>query len=315
MAETMAIQTDGLQKYFGDVKAVDGVSISASKGKVVALLGPNGAGKTTIINLLTTQLIQDSGRATVMGFNTVESPKDVRRRLGITFQETSVDPALTGVQVLHFSGELYGMKRRERKVRATELLEMVGLTDAAKRKTKTYSGGMKRRLELARSLMNTPDVLVLDEPTLGLDPQTRAKIWEYITRLKEEFGMTLLLTTHYMDEAEQLSDHVYIIDHGKIVREGRADELIRDLGDDTVRLQGTGDISSFVKELEKLAYIQSVHSSGGESMHLGVDSGQKRVPGILALAASCGFTISEVAIDRPNLGDVFFGVTGREIQE
>jgi len=315
MAETMALQTVGLKKYFGDVKAVDGISINASRGNVVALLGPNGAGKTTTINLLTTQLLPDGGTATVMGYDAVTSPKEVRRRLGITFQETSVDLALTGVQVLHFSGELYGMKRRAIKARATELLEMVGLTDAAKRKTKTYSGGMKRRLELVRSLMNTPDVLFLDEPTLGVDPQTRAKIWEYITRLKDEFGMTLLLTTHYMDEAEKLSDYVYIIDHGKVVKEGRADELIREFGDDTVRLRGAGEMATFAEQLEKQGYVQSVSTSDGESMHLGVDSGQKRVPEILALAAENGFAVSEVGIDRPNLGDVFFGVTGREIRE
>ena len=261
MSDMMAIQVKDLKKHFGDVKAVDGISIEASRGKIVALLGPNGAGKTTTINLLTTQILPDGGTAKVMGYDVVEHPQQVRGRIGVTFQETSVDAALTGIQVLRFSGELNGMQRRAINVRANELLEMVGLTGAAKRKTKTYSGGMKRRLELARSLMNTPDVLILDEPTLGLDPQTRAKIWEYIDHLKEELGMTLLLTTHYMDEAEQLSDYVYIIDHGRIVKEGKPDELVREIGDDSIRLQGAGNI------------------------------------------------------DRPNLGDVFFSVTGRAIRE
>ncbi len=315
MADTVAIQTCDLKKHFGEVKAVDGISIEASRGKIVALLGPNGAGKTTTINLLTTQLLPDAGTAKVMGFDVVENPKEVRKRVGITFQETSVDLALTGLQVLHFSGELYGMKRRDIKTRAAELLDMVGLTDAAKRKSKTYSGGMKRRLELARSLMNTPDVLVLDEPTLGLDPQTRARIWEYIGHLKDDLGMTLLLTTHYMDEAEKLADYVYIIDGGKIVKEGVTDKLIHELGSDTVRLLGSGETDTFKASLGEQDYVQSLNSSEGGSIHIGVDSGQKRVPGILALAAECGFVVSEVGIDRPNLGDVFFSVTGREIRD
>ena len=315
MADTIAIQTEDLKKYFGDVKAVDGISIKALKGNVVALLGPNGAGKTTTINLLTTQMLPDSGTARVMGFDVVENPKQIRGRVGITFQETSIDTALTGTQILRFSGELYGMKRRDIKTRAEELLELVDLTDVAKRKSKTYSGGMKRRLELARSLMNSPDVLVLDEPTLGLDPQTRAKVWEYIMHLKEELGMTLLLTTHYMEEAEQLSDYVFIIDHGKVVKEGKPDELIRALGDDTVRLQGEGKITAFADKLKEQSYTQSLNLSGKKTLHIGVDSGQTRVPEILILAAGCGFTVSEVSIDRPSLGDVFFGATGREIRE
>ena len=165
MAEDIAIRTTNLKKHFQEVKAVDGVSIEAATGSVVALLGPNGAGKTTTINLLTTQLIPDNGTAEVMGYDVVKEPRKVRSSIGITFQETSVDVALTGAQVLSFSGELHGMKRRDIKQRTVELLEMVGLSGAAKRKTATYSGGMKRRLELARSLMSSPDVLVLDEPT------------------------------------------------------------------------------------------------------------------------------------------------------
>lgn len=315
MAEQIAIRTKDLKKYFNDVKAVDGVSLQAPKGSIIALLGPNGAGKTTTINLLTTQLIPDTGSAEIMGFDVVKNAKEVRRRVGITFQETSVDPALTGLQVLYFSGELYGMKKKDIREKAKQLMVMVGLTEAAKRKAGTYSGGMKRRLELARSLMNSPDVLVLDEPTLGLDPQTRAKIWEYIKELKEERGMTLLLTTHYMDEAEQLSDYVYILDNGKIVREGRPEDLIRELGDDTVRLSGEGDADTFASKLGEQDYVQALSRSDDESFHIGVDAGQKRLPPILALAAETGFTVCEVGIDRPSLGDVFFSATGREIRE
>jgi len=315
MAEQIAIRTKDLKKYFNDVKAVDGVSLQAPKGSIIALLGPNGAGKTTTINLLTTQLIPDSGSAEIMGFDVEQNAKEVRRRVGITFQETSVDPALTGLQVLYFSGELYGMKKKDIREKAKQLMGMVGLMDAAKRKAGTYSGGMKRRLELARSLMNSPDVLVLDEPTLGLDPQTRAKIWEHIKELKEERGVTLLLTTHYMDEAEQLSDYVYIIDNGKIVREGRPEDLIRELGDDTVRLSGEGDADTFESNLGEQDYVQALSRSDDESFHIGVDAGQKRLPQILALAAETGYTVREVGIDRPSLGDVYFSATGREIRE
>ena len=315
MADALAAKTDGLRKYFGDVKAVDGITIEAAKGSVVALLGPNGAGKTTTINLLTTQLLPDEGTAQVMGYDVVKNAKEVRHLVGITFQETSVDPALTGIQVLSFSGELYSMKKKDIKARAKELLELVGLTDAAKRKTKTYSGGMKRRLELARALMASPKVLVLDEPTLGLDPQTRAKVWEFINQLKEASGMTLLMTTHYMEEAEKLSDFVYIIDNGRVVREGKPEDLIRGLGSDTVRLVGDGDADAFTARLEKQDYVQTLSCSAGELIHIGVDAGNKRVPQILALAAEAGFTIREVGIDRPTLGDVFFQATGSEIRE
>lgn len=315
MADTMAIQADGLRKYFGEVKAVDGISIRAAEGSVVALLGPNGAGKTTTINLLTTQLLPDEGTVQIMGLDVVKEAKKVRSLVGITFQETSVDQALTGKQVLIFSGELYGMKKRSIKAKVEELLDMVGLTDAANRKTKTYSGGMKRRLEVARALMNSPDVLVLDEPTLGLDPQTRAKVWDFIKHLKDERGMALLMTTHYMEEAEKLSDYVYIIDGGRIVREGKAEDLIPEQGEDTVRLVGEGDTDAFTAKLGEQDYVQTLNFSGGELMHIGVDDGHKRVPRILALAVETGFSVREVRIDRPTLGDVFFSATGREIRE
>lgn len=315
MADTPAIKTEGLKKNFGDVKAVDGISIEVAKGSVVALLGPNGAGKTTTINLLTTQLLPDEGSAMIMGNDVVKKPKKVRNLVGITFQETSVDPALTGMQVLSFAGELYSMKKKSIRAKMKELLEMVGLTHAAKRKTKTYSGGMKRRLEIARALMNSPAILVLDEPTLGLDPQTRVKVWEFIRHLKDESGMTLLMTSHYMEEAEKLSDYVYIIDNGKIVREGKPEDLIRELGDDTVRLSGEGDAGAFLAKLSEQDFVQALNCSGSELIHIGVDSGQKRIPQILGLAAETDFVVREVGIDRPTLGDVFFSATGREIRE
>jgi len=315
MKEEMAIEARNLKKHFGKIAAVDGIDIEGHKGTVIALLGPNGAGKTTTVKLLTTQLLPDEGQALVMGYDAAAEPHEVRKRIGITFQETSIDEALTGQQVLEFTGELYGLKRRQNKIRTGELLEMVGLSDAARRKTSTYSGGMKRRLELARSLMNTPDVLILDEPTLGLDPQTRKKVWEYLMFLKEHKRMTILLTTHYLDEAEQISDFVYIIDYGKVVKAGKAENLIRELGNDTIRLEGEGDAGSLKDQLGTVAFIQSLSISEDNILHVGVDSGQQRVPQILELAAQSGFNVSEVGIDRPDLGDVFFSAVGREIRE
>jgi len=311
----MAIEARNLKKHFGKIAAVDGIDIEGQKGSVIALLGPNGAGKTTTVKLLTTQLLPDEGQALVMGYDAAAEPREVRKRIGITFQETCVDEALSGQQVLEFTGELYGLKRRQNKIRTGELLEMVGLSDAARRKTSTYSGGMKRRLELARSLMNTPDVLILDEPTLGLDPQTRKKVWEYLMFLKEHKRMTILLTTHYLDEAEQISDFVYIIDYGKVVKAGKAENLIRELGNDTIRLEGEGDAGSLKDQLGTVAFIQSLSISEDNILHVGVDSGQQRVPQILELAAQSGFNVSEVGIDRPDLGDVFFSAVGREIRE
>ncbi len=315
MNNSFAIKVKDLKKTFGDVNAVNGLSFNIEKGKIIALLGPNGAGKTTTINILTTQISSDSGSANIMNFDVKTESKKVRKKIGVTFQETSIDTALTGKQVLSFSGELYGMKRKEIKSRCKMLLDMVELTDAANRKSKTYSGGMKRRLELARSLMNTPEVLILDEPTLGLDPQTRSKIWQYIRELNKNKGMTILMTTHYMDEAEKLADHVYIIDKGTIVKQGVPQELIKDLGNDTIRIKGSGDHSNFEKELISKGYVKTVTVSKGNIIHIGVTSGQTQLPEIFKLAMDNQFNIKEVEIDQPNLGDVFFNVTGKEIKE
>ena len=315
MNNSLVIEVKDIKKGFGEIKAVDGISINIAKGKIIALLGPNGAGKTTTINLLTTQLKPDSGFVKIMGFDSIKESKSIRKNIAVTFQETSIDLELTGKQILNFSGELYGMKKKEIKKKTEELLEMVDLTEAKNRKTKTYSGGMKRRLELVRSLMHSPKVLVLDEPTLGMDPQTRKKIWEYIVMLKEQRNMTILLTTHYLDEAEQLSDYVYIIDQGRIVQEGEASELIKDLGTDTIRLNGNGNIEDFTNQIENLSYVKLVNSNHVNSLHIGVDSGQKRAAELLKIALERQFSVHEIEIVTPNLGDVFYNATGNEIRE
>jgi ABC-2 type transport system ATP-binding protein len=242
----IAIETKELTKrYSKEVLAVDKVDLSIPNNTIYALLGPNGAGKTTLISMLITLITPTAGSANVIGFDVVRQASEVRRRIGVTFQDMVLDEDLTGRQVLDYHGRLYRQGKRQRQGKITELLALVELEDAADRRVKTYSGGMKRRLELVRGLMTEPDVLFLDEPTLGLDPQNRANIWDYIKNLKKKNGLTLLLTTHYMDEAEQLADRVGIIDHGHIVIEGTSRQLIDQMGADTILVSGRGNSEKF----------------------------------------------------------------------
>ncbi len=236
-----AVEATQLGKTFGDdIRAVDSLDLLVARNTTYALLGPNGAGKTTTISILTTLVEPTAGSARINGLDVVREAAKGRRENGVTFQEMVLDDALTGRQVLDYHGRLYGMPASERRARGDELLELVELSDAANRRSKDYSGGMKRRLELARALMTVPRVLFLDEPTLGLDPQGRAKIWDYIRDLKQRTELTVLLTTHYLDEAQQLADRVGIMDHGRLVVEGAPATLIDALGADTIRVLGIG---------------------------------------------------------------------------
>jgi len=310
-----AIEARGLVKRYGEeVLAVDGVDLSIPANRIYGLLGPNGAGKTTTISILTTLLEPTAGEAKVLGLDVVKQAGDVRQRVGVTFQEMVLDDELTGRQVLDYHGRLYRMGKAERKAKTEELLALVELEEAAKRKAKTYSGGMKRRLELARALMTTPEVLFLDEPTLGLDPQTRARIWDYLRALKEEGGMTLLLTTHYMDEAEELADTVGIIDRGKLVAEGTPKALIEEMGADTIHVIGEGDREAFVENLSALPFAQTV-DVGRTVIQVGVDSGSKRLVEIIAQATHSAFAIQDITVAKPSLGDVFLKSTGRRLRD
>lgn len=311
----LAIQTERLTKrYEADVLAVDQLDLGVQSNTIYALLGPNGAGKTTTLSVLTTLIEPTSGSAKVQGFDVVKQAKEVRRRIGVTFQEMVLDDDLTGRQVLDYHGRLYDQGRTHRRRKIDELLGLVELEEAADRKANTYSGGMKRRLELARGLMTDPEVLFLDEPTLGLDPQTRTRVWEYINHLKERQGMTLMLTTHYMDEAEQLADRVGIIDRGRIIIEGTPQELIDAMGADGIRMSGTGDGQKFGAEAQNLSYVQTVDVSDG-LIWLGVDSGNRRLAEVVTLATSMGFGIEDVSVSKPKLGDVFLKYTGRDLRD
>ena len=311
----LAIEVRGLVKRYNEkVLAVDGVDLSIPFNTIYALLGPNGAGKTTTISVLTTLLEPTHGNAKVLGLDVAKQASEVRKRIGVTFQEMVLDDDLTGRQVMDYHGQLYSMSRDTRQAKIEELLALVELDEAADRQAKTYSGGMKRRLELARALMTTPEVLFLDEPTLGLDPQTRVVIWDYLRTLKEESGMTLLLTTHYMDEAEEMADFVGIIDMGKLVTEGTPQALIEKMGADTIHVIGEGDRDGFVEKIKALPFVQTVNV-GRTVIQIGVDSGSRRLVEVISQATDNGFIVEDVSVAKPGLGEVFLKYTGRRLRD
>ena len=318
-----AIETNLLVKTYpskngAPVVALRGVSFAVRQGDIYALLGPNGAGKTTLISILTTLAPPTSGRACVAGFDVVTQTAEVRRRLGVTFQEIVLDADLTGRHVLDFHARLYGLDRPTRRQRIDALARLVELSDVLDRKAGTYSGGMKRRLELARGLLSSPQVLFLDEPTQGLDPQNRASIWRYIRRLRDEEGITLLLTTHYMEEAEALADRVGIIDHGQLLIEGAPAALIGQMGADVITLAGVGDAEALDARLRALAFVShSTHHAMPEGVRfqIGVDSGERRLAEVIAAALADGFAVHQVTVSRPSLGDVFLAYTGEQLRD
>jgi ABC-2 type transport system ATP-binding protein len=311
----LAIEAKALVKrYNEDVLAVDGIDLAIGANTIYSLLGPNGAGKTTTLSILTTLLEPTAGSATVCGLDVVKQANDVRGCIGVTFQETVLDDALTGRQALDFHGKLYSQSKAKRLKKIEELLALVELEEAADRKIRTYSGGMKRRLELIRGLMTEPEVLFLDEPTLGLDPQSRARLGDYIQDLKENQGLTLLLTTHYMDEAQLLSDKVGIIDHGKIVAEGSPKELIDQMGADIINIEGQGDIDAYVETLKALPFTEGI-SSANDLIQVGVDSGNRRLVEVVSAAGESGFRIEDISVAKPSLGDVFLKHTGRQFRD
>jgi ABC-2 type transport system ATP-binding protein len=312
---SLAIEArDLIKRYNGDVLAVDGVNLSIPTNTIYALLGPNGAGKTTTISMLTTIIEPSGGTARVAGLDVVKQADEVRHKIGVTFQEIVLDPDLTGRESLDFHGRLYNLSKSQRQAKIDELLRLVELEEAADRRTNTYSGGMKRRLELARGLMTDPDVLFLDEPTQGLDPQNRTNIWEYIRDLKEKQGMTLLLTTHYMEEAEALADRVAILDHGRIVVEGTPQDLVNQMGADVFHVSGEGNQAEFITRVQALFFVQEAISSDG-LIQISVGSGTGRLIEIIKTAQETSFNVEEVSVSKPSLGDVFLKYTGRQLRD
>jgi ABC-2 type transport system ATP-binding protein len=313
--DIVAIEAEGLTKRYDEkVLAVDGVDLSIPTNSIYALLGPNGAGKTTTISMLTTLIEPTAGKAQIAGFDVIQQANEVRSRIGVTFQEIVLDPDLTGWQSLEFHGRLYNMPKPQRESKIAELLQLVELEDAADRRTNTYSGGMKRRLELARGLMTEPAVLFLDEPTQGLDPQNRANIWEYIRNLQTNTNTTLLLTTHYMDEAEILADKVGIIDHGRLIVEGVPKELINQMGEDVFHIEGSGDQEAFITTISEIAFVQDININNG-TMQISVGEGGGRLVEIVKASQMVDFRIEDISLAKPTLGDVFLKYTGRQLRD
>jgi ABC-2 type transport system ATP-binding protein len=312
MSTRPAIVVQGLKKSFGAVRALDGIDLVVPEGTVLGLLGPNGAGKTTVVRILTTLLTPDGGHAEVAGFDVVRDAVRLRSAIGLAGQYAAVDEMLTGRENLELVGRLYHLARGEIRRRAVEILERFDLVDAADRTVKTYSGGMRRRLDLGASLVGQPRVLFLDEPTTGLDPRSRIALWEVIEQLVDR-GTTLLLTTQYLEEADKLADNIAVIDHGRVIAEGTADELKSQVGGDVLELV----VARREQLKDALAAIASL--TCGEPQ-LDADTGTVRVPvrgGTTVLAEAvrhldaAGITIADLALHRPTLDDVFLALTGR----
>ncbi len=301
------IEAENLSKHFNGIKAVDDVSFSVKKGEIFGFLGPNGAGKTTTINILCTLLTPTSGRASINGFDIMKDPHNVRRSIGLIFQDPSLDDRLTANENMDFHGMIYDVPKKVREERKKELLQMVDLWDRRKDQVKTFSGGMKRRLEIARGLLHRPQVLFLDEPTLGLDPQTRNYIWNYIRRLRKEEGITIFMTTHYMDEAENC-DRIAIIDNGKIVALDTPEQLKRLVGGDIITLK-TMDDEKAEKEIGERYKLQVRRDEQG--IHLEIENSEEFIPGFIS---SFSTRINSINLRRPTLDDVFLKLTGHEIR-
>lgn len=309
-----AIIANGISKHFGSLKAVDGVSFKVKEGEIFGLLGPNGAGKTTTIKMLTTLIPPTSGNAIVAGHGITKNPNEVRKNIGIIFQDPSLDDELTGFENLEFHAILYNIPKQKRNEKIAEVLKLVELEDKKDTLVKDYSGGMKRRLEIARGLVHEPAVLFLDEPTVGLDPQTRRKIWDYIKRLNELHKTTVILTTHYIEEADYLCGRVAFVDHGKLVALDTPANLKDQLGGDVVSVQVNKNIEGFEKLAKKQKWIKTVAKHDG-FLDLTVKEGEKKIPDIMNIAGKEGASVGSVSLHKPSLEDVFIYYTGKTIRE
>jgi ABC-2 type transport system ATP-binding protein len=307
------IETHQLTKAYGPLKAVDSLDITVETGEIFGLLGPNGAGKTTTISMLCTILKPTSGSATVNGFDIVKEANKVRRSIGIVFQDPSIDDRLTGRENLYMHANLYGVPASEQKERINRILKLVELEERANDLLRTYSGGMRRRLELGRGLIHYPKVLFLDEPTVGLDPQTRDHIWKYIKELKEAHDITVVLTTHYMDEADRLSDRIAIMDNGKIVISDTPSKLKETLEGDVVvvRANNVDALGGLVTKWLGLDKKQVVDGA----LEITVRNGKAVMPRIMELATQNNIYVESLLLREPNLEDVFLHYTGKSIRE
>lgn len=308
----VAVEVKNLKKYYGDVKALDGVTLRVDKGKIYGLLGPNGAGKTTVVRTLATLIEPDSGEVKVGGLDVVDQSTQVRRMIGLAGQFAAVDDYLTGRETLMMVARLYHVPKNEAKKRTEELLKRLSLKDAANRPAKTYSGGMRRRLDLGASLVGKPEILFLDEPTTGLDPRTRQELWGLIRELVAE-GRTLLLTTQYLEEADALCDYISIIDRGKVVKSGTATQLKSSLGRDVVELQvNDKDHDEAIKVVRTLTRSKPIVDEVTRSISIRASKGAEMLIKLVNALDKANIKPTDLAVHKPSLDDVFLAVTGKK---
>ena len=311
-----SIETKSLTKSFGDLIAVNDISFSVEKGEIFGFLGPNGAGKSTTMMIFTTLLKPTSGQALVAGFDVMKNPKHVRENIGFVQQETTVDEYLTGRENLLLQAKLNHIPKNEINPRIDEVLDLIELTDKQDQVVVTYSGGMRKRLDIAGGLLHHPKVLFLDEPTVGLDIQTRRKIWEYIKKIHTEFEMTIFLTTHYMEEADNLCDRIGIIDHGKIQVIDSPQNMKNKLGNEIIslRVENCNNHDSFLSELKKIEFIKKINEDNLK-LTLFTSNGTEVIPKIFQISSQLEIKITSISLTQPTLDDVFISYTGHEIRD
>jgi ABC-2 type transport system ATP-binding protein len=309
----VAIRTAGLVRRFGDFTAVDEVDLAIEEGEIYGFLGPNGAGKSTTVRVLCTLLAPTSGSAVVGGYDVGSQPDEVRLHIGVALQEAALDPKQTGRELLRLQGLLYGLPKQAMAQRVDELGELIDLRAALDRPIATYSGGMKRRLDLVAALVHNPEILFLDEPTTGLDPVSRVRVWEEVRRLNQELGMTIFLTTQYLEEADLLCDRVGIIDRGRIVAEGTPDELKRSVGADVIIARVDGEAAPLCPLVEKLDGVQSVEAHGNELV-IATDNGSATISPVAVALSNCEVAVRDLTLRTPTLDDVFLELTGSHIE-
>jgi ABC-2 type transport system ATP-binding protein len=309
-----AIYAEGLARSFNGTRAVDGVSLSVSRGEIYSFLGPNGAGKSTMVRMLTTLLLPTSGHAFVAGKDVVRQAQDVRLRIGAALQEAALDNKQTGRELLRLQGRLYGLSGREVDQRMKELSSLIDIGEAMDRLIGTYSGGMKRRLDLAAALVHNPEVLFLDEPTTGLDPISRNRVWDEVRRINKGLGVTIFLTTQYLEEADELADRVGIINLGRLAVEGTPAELKRTVGTDLIVTQIEGDVGAALKATRGIEKVEQVEAHGSE-LTISVSNGAELISGVALALNQSGVSVREITLRTPTLDDVFLQVTGGRMQE